>query len=136
MIKNIYKFFRGSGDKKNLATNFFSLSALQAVNMILPLITLPYLVRVLGVENFGLVNFALSIIMYFNILVSFGFSLSATREISIHRDNPQKISEIFSAVMLIKITLLLISLITISILTCFWMSNAKTPSTSQTSLNE
>ncbi len=110
------RYSKASSDKKNLASNFFSLSALQAVNMILPLITLPYLVRVLGVEKFGLVNFALSIIMYFTILVSFGFGLSATREISINRDNPKKISEIFCAVMLIKISLLLISLATISIL--------------------
>ena len=97
-------------DNKALLSNFFSLSTLQGVNMILPLITLPYLVRVLGVENFGLINFALSIIMYFNILVSFGFDLSATREISINRDNPERISEIFSSVMLIKSILFLISL--------------------------
>lgn len=103
-------------DKKRLLSNFFSLSALQGVNMILPLITLPYLVRVLGVENFGLVNFALSIIMYFNILVSFGFELSATREISIHRDNNKKISEIFSAVMFIKAIIAMVSLFILSIL--------------------
>ncbi len=103
-------------DKKRLLSNFFSLSALQGLNMILPLITLPYLVRVLGVENFGLVNFSLAIIMYFNILVSFGFELSATREISINRDNLDKISEIFAAVMIIKIVLAFISLLILSIL--------------------
>ncbi|HMC00679.1 MAG TPA: oligosaccharide flippase family protein [Flavobacteriaceae bacterium] len=106
-----------SQDKKALLSNFFSLSVLQGLNMLLPLITLPYLVRVLGVEKFGLVNFALSIIMYFNILVSFGFELSATREVSIHRDNSQKISEVFSSVMLIKTCLMLISFIVLTILT-------------------
>ena len=84
--------------------------------MVLPLITLPYLVRVLGVEVFGLVNFALSIIMYFNILVSFGFELSATREISIHRDNNHKVQEIFWSVMFIKTALLFISFFVLSIL--------------------
>jgi len=108
--------FQISNDKKRLASNFFSLSALQGINMILPLITLPYLVRVLGVENFGLINLALAFVMYFNILVSFGFELSATREISINRDNPEKVSEIFSTVMLIKIIFLVISFIILSVL--------------------
>jgi O-antigen/teichoic acid export membrane protein len=105
-----------SEDKKRLFSNFFSLSALQAVNMVLPLITLPYLVRVLGVENFGLINFSLSIIMYFNILVSFGFELSATREISIHRGNNKKIAEIYSSVMMIKTIFLILSFLILSFL--------------------
>ena len=103
-------------DKKRLLSNFYSLSVLQGLNMILPLITLPYLVKVLGIENFGLINFALAIIMYFNILVSFGFELSATREISLHRDDLEKISEIFSAVMIIKTMMALISIFILSIL--------------------
>ena len=100
-----------SEDKKRLLSNFFSLSVLQGLNMFLPLLTLPYLVRVLEIENFGLINFVLSIVMYFNILVSFGFELSATREISIHRDDSKKVSTIFSSVMLIKFVLFLFSLV-------------------------
>ncbi len=106
-------------DKKALISNFFSLSVLQALNMFLPLFTLPYLVRILGAENFGLVSFSLSIIMYFNILVSFGFELSATREISINRDNLEKVSKIFSTVMLIKILLFIFSYIVLTLLLIF-----------------
>jgi polysaccharide transporter, PST family len=103
-------------DKKALLSNFFSLSVLQGVNMLLPLITLPYLVRVLGVEGFGLVNFALSIIMFFAIFVSFGFELSATREISTNKNDPSKVSEIFSSVMIIKIIMTILSFIVLLIL--------------------
>jgi len=103
-------------DKKSLLANFLSLSILQALNMLLPLLTLPYLVRVLGVENFGLINFAVAIIMYFNIVVSFGFELSATHEISLHQHDTKKLSEIFFSVMIIKIFLTLISLIILTIL--------------------
>ena len=106
-------------DKKALISNFFSLSVLQALNMFLPLFTLPYLVRILGAENFGLVSFSLSIIMYFNILVSFGFELSATREISINRDNLEKVSKIFSTIMLIKILLFIFSYIVLTLLLIF-----------------
>lgn len=108
-----------SDDKKSLIENFLSLSILQGVNMVLPLITLPYLVRVLEVGNFGLVNYSLAIIGYFNILVSFGFELSATKQVSLNRENNLKLSEIFSAVTCIKTTLFLISLIILTLFVLF-----------------
>jgi len=110
------KSLTNTEDKKRLLSNFFSLSILQAFTYILPLLTLPYLVRVLGVENFGLVMFAQSFIMFFNILVDYGFNLSATREVSIHRDNKEKLTEIFSSVMIIKFILMGISFIILSII--------------------
>jgi len=89
--------------------NFFSLSLVQFANYVAPLITLPYLFRVLGPSNYGLTEMARAISVYFLILTDYGFSLSATREISVHRDNPQRVSEVFSAVLLLKFLLLLLS---------------------------
>lgn len=111
-IKNI----ANTEDKKRLLLNFFSLSILQAFTYILPLLTLPYLVRVLTVEKFGLVMFAQAFIMFFNILVDYGFNLSATREVSIHRDNPDKLTEIFSSVLMTKFILIGVSFVVLSII--------------------
>ncbi|UCG62503.1 MAG: flippase [Candidatus Zixiibacteriota bacterium] len=101
--------YRGAG-LRVLFQNFMSLSVLQAANYLLPLIVLPYLVRVIGIEKFGLIVFAQAVIQYFNIVTDYGFHLSATREIAVNRNDPQKISTIFSAVMIIKSILAILCL--------------------------
>ena len=118
LIENIQLKLKNKEYRK-IAENFFSLSLLQVLNYILPLITFPYLVRVLGAEKFGLVAFAQSFNTYFMILVDYGFNLSGTRAISINRENLQKVSEIFSSIFTAKILLLIISFLALSIIISF-----------------
>lgn len=98
-------------DKQTLVSNFFSLTIVQCANYLLPLITLPYLYRILTAERYGLVVFAQACMQYFVILTDYGFSLSATREISTNRTNREEVSRIFSAVMVTKLALLMLSVL-------------------------
>lgn len=106
-------------DKRRLIENFSALTFMQLLNYILPFITLPYLARVLTIEEYGVYIFSLSFIQYFIIIVDFGFDLSGTREISINRNNSKKLSEIFSSILIIKFILMLISLIILILLILF-----------------
>lgn len=104
-------------NKKQLLTNFFSLSILKGLQFIIPLITLPYLVRVLGVEKFGLVNFSLSLSLYFGAIIQFGFAITSTREIARNLDNSIKVAQIYSATVYAQIFFSLVSIVIFHILT-------------------
>ncbi len=75
-----------------VAGNAASLYVIHFANYFLPLVTFPYLLRVLGPTGFGLVVFGQSLIGYFMIFVDYGFTYSATRKISVERDDPIAVS--------------------------------------------
>jgi O-antigen/teichoic acid export membrane protein len=70
---------------QQLKRNVISLTFLQIGNYLVPLIVLPYLTRILGVDGFGQIGFATAFTMYFVLFVEWGFNLSATRDVSTKR---------------------------------------------------
>lgn len=103
--------------KNKLVENFSALTIMQVFNYILPFLTLPYLVRVLGMEKYGAYLFSQALITYFLIFVDFGFDLYATRQVSINRENKIKLEKIISAVFTWKIIFMIVSLIILLIIT-------------------
>lgn len=96
--------------KSPMAINFISLALLQGVNYLLPLLSFPFLFRVLGVERWGLVTFGYSLMQYFVMFTDFGFNLSATKYISEHRNDLQKINSYLNSAMIGRFILCGISL--------------------------
>lgn len=109
MIKN-------SNHKNTIIRNTFALLILQGSLYIVPLIILPYLIRVLGIETFGLLAFATATIAFFRGIVEYGFNLSGTKQITDHRNNIEKISELFSGILISKLLLSFICFFILSLL--------------------
>ncbi len=91
--------------RRKLADNIFSLYALISLYYLIPLAVLPYLVRVLGMERYGLIALAQSYALFFTTLTDYGFNFSATRSIAANREDHETVSQIFCSVFLIKAVL-------------------------------
>ncbi|MGA8812245.1 MAG: flippase [Candidatus Sulfotelmatobacter sp.] len=103
-----------------LFQNVLSLYGVQVASYIVPLITIPYLARVLGANGWGLVAFAQSFGSYFALLGEYGFALSATREVARHRDNRDNLTDIFAGVLGAK-TLLAAASVVVAIMVRWWI---------------
>ncbi|HKT12713.1 MAG TPA: flippase [Terriglobia bacterium] len=95
--------------KSSVGKNALSLYSIRFANYILPLIIVPYLVRVLGAEEFGLLGFAQGLVAYFGVVVDYGFDWSATRMISVGRSDPHAVSRTAVSVWGAKFFLLVLS---------------------------
>jgi PST family polysaccharide transporter len=104
---------------KILLENFSFLSVLQISNLLIFLLTIPYLFRTLGKDNYGLVVYAQTIAYYFSMVVNFGFNVTATRDISVSGNNIKKISNTISSVLTLKSFFFLMSLLILSSLILF-----------------
>lgn len=91
--------------------NVLLLAAVQFVSMALPLLWLPYLAITLGVDQLGRVAFALSICQMIVTVTDYGFNLSGPKAIAIHREHPEKIAEIYSAITFLRAILAVAGLV-------------------------
>ena len=86
--------------QSNLKKNTIYSTIKSIASIVFPLITFPYISRVLGVANVGKVNFSNSIISYFSLMATLGVNTYAIRECSKLKDKPEKLrlvaSQIFS----------------------------------------
>lgn len=101
--------------KKNFLSLFF-IQILQAASYLIPVITIPYLTNVLGIELFGRYSFSQSVAYYFSIIVLYSFDIIITREISLHKNDLLKIQKIFSSAIIARVLLFIACFVVFSIM--------------------
>lgn len=79
-----------------LIENIFSLVSLRGLEYMLGIILIPYLVRTLGPDKFGAIAFMQGVIQYFNLVIDYGFNLTAPRDIA--QASPKQLPSLFSAI--------------------------------------
>ena len=87
-----------SSIKKNLMYNIL----LQVVTLLIPLVTVPYVSRILGKDGVGTYSYTLSIVQYFIIIGTLGISMYGNRAIAYVRDDKEKMSKTFWTITALK----------------------------------
>ncbi|SAK89644.1 polysaccharide biosynthesis protein [Caballeronia hypogeia] len=97
--------------------NFTILMTLQVSTYLAPLLTLPWLARVLGPSEYGRLSFGLAFTAYFISITNYSFSLTATPKISINRENRALRSQVFWETILTQMALAMAGLVVLVALT-------------------
>lgn len=115
-LKTLLVKIKGSKDGKIIAENFIYLSILQIAGYVFPLITMPYLAKIIGAEGLGRIAFASAIMVWIQTVADWGFNYTATREVAKNREDKDKVSDIFSRVLWSRCFLMIVSFVLLSFL--------------------
>ena len=104
--------------KKMISTKLFKngmwLFLLQIFNTVVPLLTLPYITRVLGASNYGIFSLSLNWITYFQVIVEYGFGFTGARKVSIEGDS--SLQNLYSRIISARLLLLAVSYLGMNVL--------------------
>lgn len=106
-----YRYVTGFKPKNQLTKNILSLTSVQIATYVLPLISVPVISRIIGPQNFGIINFGAAYVTYFTLIVSYTFDFTATRKIAQASEDEAARNQIFSDVFYSQCLLLLVSTI-------------------------
>ena len=103
---------------KVVASNLCYMWLLQIAGYIFPLVSVPYMSRIVGAAGFGKIAFAAAVIVWIQTVVDWGFNYTATRDVAKNRNNLKEVSNIFSTVLFARLLLMTSSFILLNILLC------------------
>lgn len=98
-------------EKKSVVKNYMYNLIYQILILILPLVTTPYLSRVLGAEGVGIYGYTYSIVTYFVLFGSLGIALYGQREIAYVQNNPRKRKKIFFELIIFRFITLAVAIL-------------------------
>lgn len=94
---------------KSLIINILSLLAYRGASFLFPLVTLPYLARILGVEQMGVLALAIACVLYCSTISDWGFNVYTTKDIAHHRDDKARVSQLFWSTFNAKLILMVLT---------------------------
>lgn len=106
-----------------LKKNFLYQTGYQILTTALPVITSPYLSRVLGSEGLGIYSYTSSIVNYFVLFAMMGLNNYGTRSIALVRNDREKLNNTFSEIYYLQIILSLISFISYYVFILYFMKS-------------
>ncbi len=109
---------------KSVVESFFSLSLLNGVVLLFPLLTLPYILRVVGPANYGVYGFIYILVQYALIVNNYGFDFSAVKQIAQHRDDMAYVNRVYNAALACRLLLFLACLAFFMILSVWLLRSA------------
>lgn len=95
---------------KNIIKNSIYLYLVHGINLLLPILILPYLLKTLSTESFGKYSFAFAFAQLVILFIDFGFNLSVTKKIAENNTNESLIRDLFWKINIIKLFFLVLTL--------------------------
>lgn len=107
--------------KSRIFINSAWLFILQIFNTIVPLVTLPYITRILGTSNYGVFSLSLNWITYFQVIVEYGFGFTGVKKVSVRDTERDKINlqKLYSNIITARIILLFITYVLMNSISIF-----------------
>lgn len=96
---------------KSVKKNYLYNLVYQVLILVLPIVTTPYISRVLGAENVGIYSFTVSIVTYFTLFGSLGVALYGQREIAYVRENKTERKKVFLEIITFRFITMAIAMV-------------------------
>ena len=104
-------------ERNSLLSNFGNYGIYSLSIYIVPLITIPYIIRVIGLEKFGILSLALAVSNYFRVVADYGWSTLGVQYIAKKQNSVKDHSEIISVILLIQLSLTIVLFLILLIIT-------------------
>ena len=96
------------GENK-LLFNFISLGSVQGISSLIQLIVIPFVISKTGVQGYGIIAVAQVVMFFLTVIVDYSFNQTSTRTIALRKANPAAVSAVFSATVITRLLLCLLS---------------------------
>lgn len=105
---------------KKIIYNILYFVLFRLTNYLVPWIAIPYIVQTVGLEKFGILGFAQTLILLLYILVDYGIDISGIQTIAQNRQSKEKLAEQYSIIQFMRIIMMVLCFLILGILGMFW----------------